>query len=1602
MIRNFENNIVLTSQNPEAFLVFKADGSTGVIDPSLNLNYVDLYINGWDATTINDADSAQLTLNATNIATFHLFTDSVEDFDYNLVFDVSLTGISSYTIDVSIFNRPFLLDTNEFNTFNTQKSLVDNEASYLLLRTNPKYSGNIKLMIDASNNIFLDTFKVSNILSNKKYRKQSVSGNSFLSGDIRRVFKTLPQGEIFKLDDEDTLDISNPKTEYSDQYNVKYNYGAKFLEDELYDNNYSILAPLWMNSKIPDYFAIFRLDGTYNDETYETTVDLSNLAYKFITNGNLIKNWDLKSNAPIGNYLNNHLTELLKVESPVNLSLNEYDPNTWVGIAVDKGIITGRSEIPYFFQKIAHDFTDVNAFVSQGFERNNLLCPNLLNIEFMFNDADVSLYSMHRYFGLYLTENELYKFAYYSNESDSSIRIISLDENNVLEFADSSIFDPSSGDVDSDYENRLFIRNDGVDLERITNINQFDGSRGTIGKYTNKLGENIFNTEVREKFLNPFITLKINNLLKQGEHLRIINKTENKIWEVYGTESEILNPGEAGPYVSFTEPSISYPNLYRTTFSILGEISDQATAIQSAFSMFADYEEAPFSVGFEKNNGLSLIINSSSDNDNYVFQRLTGQISFPVGEASGTFNSSGNPADIKFFDVITPDASDFNRISYDASYGPIDFELYGDRMSLIINLIDVSQYHVYAYDASVSELFSDNVLYDTSCGWNKLIQDFDISTGIEYTSQYVENPVSNLNSAIVITEDSINLGGDNVWWGYDVYPISVSLMGINPVKDIDYTVYDSSTSGMNFKSDYWYAHDNDASTYTNDISIGHETITARNSYEIIQGEGAVLIDGSSLAYDATEGHAHTYFTFNTFFGSADVSATTSTILKYNILDGSHNYTSYDASISEENINDYYTDDYYLDGSDNQHLLKTKLKHGLTIPTVSKWGTNGQDVRNNNIRLNLTGDFFTDGSTITNSNFIPYDDSSLYGDEISYPIFKYMYTGNDAWKDYVFYDINDVVLDGSTRTTVRNLIFETPYSDVFSKLLYNNNNNNNNNNDDVYGNVSRSSILYYNLYENQVIGIINGLKLGLKVKAIGEKTLNVTNWDRYRFSLITSPTINLNHNYPIEVIINENTKTILIIWYQGNDVLNYTYKWSSFLPGKSNLINQHTFDVDKKYQAFKTGVNDSSCSFIKSPFIVNTNSAVNSIINMYDTSSYYDSSICVPFSQLSYSIFQKINTEFNANSLVQDDNKVTDDNFIFTQSYDTFLQNNVNYTYIPSTISYGTNISNIASTYLNNYNFYDKNTCNIETFKYIVNDNNIQYYIIQGDSIISSQEFNTPPIEINLFDPIEYKAPSSDASIYTFNGSYNPIFKNILLFNDNETDNLINTVEKDFVFANTDLQSYENIYQYWFNRVVSTVASSDTSNNILFTKNFNPFKSLWDGDYFVLSSGATDTSIDGYNSSLELSSFFGSKLIAFPNELILELWNASNSKVTEGVDYWELEFNLSKSIVDLFTQNITFLNSWNGLTSVTDNLINRYIIKTVLNYYNISINKINPTIYDKVYDGTILHQTYNNNFKNELINIDSKLSLINNEYIYKIKFNKSNNRSYFVKFSFNKK
>ena len=129
------------------------------------------------------------------------------------------------------------------------------KKSFALLRTNPKLSSNIKLIVDSIGDMFLGAFKANKTLSKVEHQKFEISQDGSYSNDVSRFFKDVPVNERFQ-----TLrkysDIT-PYSNYSFQFEQQYNSGASFNSTKLYDEQYKIFAAEWRRnhsiSKAPSF-----------------------------------------------------------------------------------------------------------------------------------------------------------------------------------------------------------------------------------------------------------------------------------------------------------------------------------------------------------------------------------------------------------------------------------------------------------------------------------------------------------------------------------------------------------------------------------------------------------------------------------------------------------------------------------------------------------------------------------------------------------------------------------------------------------------------------------------------------------------------------------------------------------------------------------------------------------------------------------------------------------------------------------------------------------------------------------------------------------------------------------------------------------------------------------------------------------------------------------------------------------------------------------------------------------------------------------------------------------------------------------------------------
>jgi len=135
------------------------------------------------------------------------------------------------------------------------------------------------------------------------------------------------------------------------------------------------------------------------------------------------------------------------------------------------------AETSYFANQILNGTNCVqekfNMFLLNGYSRNNILYPNILNLQFMFNDDDAENLTLHNYFGLYLTENDFLQFNQVTKIADNG-------GNTKMTYYDSSNMSVNVDDTkikilnESKYKDRIFFGTTINDAAYLKNRNDFN------------------------------------------------------------------------------------------------------------------------------------------------------------------------------------------------------------------------------------------------------------------------------------------------------------------------------------------------------------------------------------------------------------------------------------------------------------------------------------------------------------------------------------------------------------------------------------------------------------------------------------------------------------------------------------------------------------------------------------------------------------------------------------------------------------------------------------------------------------------------------------------------------------------------------------------------------------------------------------------------------------------------------------------------------------------------------------------------------------------------------------------------------------------------
>lgn len=277
------------------------------------------------------------------------------------------------------------------------------DKSFALLRTNPKLSGNNKIVVTTGGEIYLETIDANTQLTSSKYKKHRLSKDGDYSFDLAAFYNNnaTPYDLIYDVKREVPNDLT-AFNDYEFQYEDTYRYGAGISYSKLYDETFKIFVPLWLEKKVPTKFVIYRLNGVTNDgaTTSEKVVNM-------LKNAEIVKVFDMSTNSELGAYLRKHVNNENFPSSAIVANFNKNENFLYRGIDLKNGGFITKSE--YIFDDIVgfdNAIINVNDYITDGLKRNAIVSANLINLEFQFNDPGVDPYEINRYFGLFVDEIE--------------------------------------------------------------------------------------------------------------------------------------------------------------------------------------------------------------------------------------------------------------------------------------------------------------------------------------------------------------------------------------------------------------------------------------------------------------------------------------------------------------------------------------------------------------------------------------------------------------------------------------------------------------------------------------------------------------------------------------------------------------------------------------------------------------------------------------------------------------------------------------------------------------------------------------------------------------------------------------------------------------------------------------------------------------------------------------------------------------------------------------------------------------------------------------------------------------------------------------------
>ena len=290
--------------------------------------------------------------------------------------------------------------------------------SFQLIRTNPLLTTNFKVVVSSDYSIYLESFNTNSELDNVKYKHFSLYKNDYLENKLPIFYDKLPIDLAFDVRYKNDNNIIQTKYEY--QFDTTYYAGAGYIEDQWHKEEFEYLAPLYIRkNSLPKGFVILRVDdpNSYNLNSSNLIYELDNLNKDNFKNS-VLNNWkcinffDMTYTSDLGkwlykNYSNNN--RFPKMAFEYNPEISEF--SSWYGMDYVSGIYTHRPQFIEDRNEIETPHFRFEKFITEGYKRNEIIFPYILNLKFLFDDTPATptslrKYSINRYYGFYADDFE--------------------------------------------------------------------------------------------------------------------------------------------------------------------------------------------------------------------------------------------------------------------------------------------------------------------------------------------------------------------------------------------------------------------------------------------------------------------------------------------------------------------------------------------------------------------------------------------------------------------------------------------------------------------------------------------------------------------------------------------------------------------------------------------------------------------------------------------------------------------------------------------------------------------------------------------------------------------------------------------------------------------------------------------------------------------------------------------------------------------------------------------------------------------------------------------------------------------------------------------